>query len=122
MAERTEQRYCIKFCQKLGYSQSQIIRKIQQVFGEDVIGVTQIKEWFNRFKNGRTSAENEQRCGRPETVWSAANIERVRNLVLAVLHLTVREIAEQVGVSKDSAHAILREFQVVSTQVVVAGT
>ncbi|KAJ4450964.1 hypothetical protein ANN_02399 [Periplaneta americana] len=50
---------------QLGDSQSQTIRKIQQVFGEDAMGVTQIKEWFNRFKDGRTSAESEQRCGRP---------------------------------------------------------
>ncbi|KAJ4429146.1 hypothetical protein ANN_26149 [Periplaneta americana] len=109
MTERIEQRYCIKFCQKLGDSQSQTIRKIQQVFGEDAMGVTQIKEWFNRFKDGRTSAESEQRCGRPQTARSAAVVERVRNLVMADRRLTVREIAEEVGVSKDSAHAILRD-------------
>ncbi|GFS61474.1 HTH_48 domain-containing protein [Nephila pilipes] len=69
------------------------------------MGVTQIKEWFNRFKDGRRSAESEQRCGRPQT----ANVERVRNLVMANRRLTVQENAEAVGVSKDSAHAILCE-------------
>ncbi|GFS33285.1 HTH_48 domain-containing protein [Nephila pilipes] len=73
------------------------------------MGVTQIKEWFNRFKDGRTSAESEQRCGRPQTARSAANVERVRNLVMADHRLTVWEIAEEVVVSKDSAYAILRE-------------
>ncbi|KAJ4445099.1 hypothetical protein ANN_06898 [Periplaneta americana] len=109
MTERIERRYCIKFCQKLGDSQSQTIRKIQQVFGEDAMDVTQIKEWFNRFKDGRTSAESEQHCGRPQTARSAAVVERVRNLVMADRRLAVREIAEEVGVSKDSAHAILRD-------------
>ncbi|KAJ4435187.1 hypothetical protein ANN_23763 [Periplaneta americana] len=109
MTERIEQRYCIKFCQKLDDSQSQTIRKIQQVFGEDAMSVTQIKEWFNRFKDGRTSAESEQRCGRPQTARSAAVVERVRNLVMADRRLTMQEIAEEVGVSKDSAHAILRD-------------
>ncbi|GFU00454.1 uncharacterized protein NPIL_267021 [Nephila pilipes] len=71
------------------------------------MGVTQIKECFNRFKDGSTSAESEQRCGRPQTVRSAANVERVRKLVMADRRLTVREIAEEVRVSKDSAHAIL---------------
>ncbi|GFT00165.1 protein OS-9 [Nephila pilipes] len=46
------------------------------MFGEDTMGVTQIKEWFNRFKDGRTSAESEQRCGRPQTARIAANVER----------------------------------------------
>nr|XP_015907422.1 uncharacterized protein LOC107439368 [Parasteatoda tepidariorum] len=109
MTERIEQRYCMKFCQKLSDSQSQTIRKIQQVFGEEAMGVTQIKERFNRFKDDRTSAESEQRCGRPQTAQSAVNVERLENLVMADRRLAVREIAEEVGVSKDSAHAILRE-------------
>ncbi|GFS69111.1 HTH_48 domain-containing protein, partial [Nephila pilipes] len=54
-------------------------------------------------------SESEQRCGRPQTAKSAANVEKVRNLVMADRRLTVREIAEEVGVSKDSVHAILRE-------------
>ncbi|GFS37153.1 HTH_48 domain-containing protein [Nephila pilipes] len=73
------------------------------------MGVTQIKEWFNRFKDGRTSAKSEQRCGRPQTARSAATVERVQNLVMVERRLTVREIAEEFGVSKDSAHAIFRE-------------
>jgi hypothetical protein len=31
----------------LGDSQNETIRKIQQVFGDDAMGVTQIKESFN---------------------------------------------------------------------------
>ncbi|XP_068247957.1 protein GVQW3-like [Palaemon carinicauda] len=109
MTERVEQRYCIKFCQKLGDSQSETIRKIKQVFGDDAMGVTQIKEWFNRFKSGRASAESDPRSGRPQTARSAAVVERVQNLVMADRRSTVREIAQEVGVSKDSAHVILRD-------------
>src|SRR5215469_12652041 len=70
--------------------------------------VTQIKDWFNRFKNFRTSADSDQRSGRPQTARSAVVVETVRNLVMADRRLTVKGIAEDVGVSKDSAHAILR--------------
>jgi hypothetical protein len=55
MTERLEQRYCIKFFQKLDDTQVETIRKIQRVFGDDAMGITQIKEWYNRFKDGRTS-------------------------------------------------------------------
>ncbi|PNF16228.1 hypothetical protein B7P43_G15300 [Cryptotermes secundus] len=51
MTERLEQRYCIKFCQELGDTQAETIRKIQQALGCGAVGVTQIKEWFNRFKH-----------------------------------------------------------------------
>ena len=78
MTERVQRRrYCIKVCQKLGDSQSKTIRKTQQVFGEDAMGVAQIKKWFNRFKDGRTLAESDQHPGRPQTAVSADVAGRV---------------------------------------------
>jgi len=47
MMQQLEQQYCIKFCQKLGDSQVETIQKIQQVFSDDAMGITQIKEWYN---------------------------------------------------------------------------
>jgi hypothetical protein len=44
MTEQIEQRYCIKFCQKLGDTQVETIRKVQQAFGDDAMSITQIKE------------------------------------------------------------------------------
>ncbi|XP_068212638.1 protein GVQW3-like [Palaemon carinicauda] len=128
MTERAEQRYHIKFCQKHGDSKSETIRKIQQVFGDDAMGVTQIQEWFTRFKSGHASAESDQRSGRPQTARSAAVVERVRNLVMAGRRSTVQEIAQEVGMSKDSAHVILRDdlnmhsVCEIFAQIVVAGT
>jgi hypothetical protein len=66
MTEQLEQRYCIKFCQKLGDTQVETIRKIQQAFGDDAMTITQIKEWYNRFKDGSTTVDSE-RHGRPST-------------------------------------------------------
>jgi hypothetical protein len=82
MTERLGQRYCIKFCQKLGDSQVETIRKIQQVFGEDAMGITQIKEWYNRFKDGHTSMESDARSGRLSTSRNDERIDQVRTLVM----------------------------------------
>ena len=41
--ERLEQRYCIKCCLNLGDSQVETIRKFHTVFGDDAMGITQIK-------------------------------------------------------------------------------
>jgi hypothetical protein len=59
MTERVEQRYCIKFYQKLGDSKAETIQKIQQAFGDDAMGAMHIKDWFNRFKDGRTLADSD---------------------------------------------------------------
>jgi len=49
MTERLEQRYCIKFCQKLGDSQVETIRKIHTVFGDDTMRITQSLSSIGRF-------------------------------------------------------------------------
>ncbi|PNF42608.1 hypothetical protein B7P43_G01287 [Cryptotermes secundus] len=96
-------------CQKLGDTQAETIRKIQQAFGDDAMGVTQIKEWFNRFKHGRMSADSEQRSGRPSTSRNADVIEKVRTLIMEDRRLAIREVADEVGISRGSANTILTE-------------
>jgi hypothetical protein len=109
MTERVEQRYCIKFCQKLGDSKAGTIWKIQQAFGDDAMDSMRIKEWFNRFKNGRTLVDIDQRSRRPSTNRNANVIENVCSLILEDHRLTVREIGDKVGISTGSAHSILTE-------------
>ena len=64
MTARIEQRYCVKFCQKLGKNHTETIQKIQQAFGDETLSQTQIKEWFYRSKNGRMSMDS-------DTLWQA---------------------------------------------------
>jgi hypothetical protein len=45
MTEHVEQRYCIKFCQKLGDSKAETIWKIQQDFGDDAMGDLTASKW-----------------------------------------------------------------------------
>jgi hypothetical protein len=89
MTEHVEQRYCIKFCQQLGDSKAETIRKIQQAFGDDSMGATQIKEWFNRLKDGRTLVDSDQLSGRPSTSCNANVIENVHSLILEDRRLTI---------------------------------
>ncbi|XP_077516560.1 protein GVQW3-like [Amblyomma americanum] len=107
MAERLEQRYCIEFCQKLGDSQVETIRNIQMASGDDAMGSTQIKQWYNRFKDSRTSVESEPRSGRPSTCRNDQVIAEVSAVVMRDCHVTIREIAEEVGFSTFSAHCII---------------
>jgi hypothetical protein len=81
MTELLEQRYCIKLCQKLGDTQVKTIHKIQQAFGDDAMSISRLKEWFNRFKHGRTSVDSE-----------------LRTLVMQGRRITVQELAIEVGV------------------------
>jgi predicted ribonuclease toxin of YeeF-YezG toxin-antitoxin module len=105
--ERIEQHYCIKFCQKLGDTQVETIRKVQLAFGDDAMSITRIKEWNNRFKDGATSVDSKPRHGRPSTSRNDNVIKEVRALVMQDRCITVRELTDEVGVSKGSVHTIL---------------
>ncbi|KAG5336104.1 GVQW3 protein, partial [Acromyrmex heyeri] len=63
MTEKVEQRICIKFCFKLENTCAETIEMLQKAFGDECMGKTQIKEWYKRFKNGRTSVDNDSRSG-----------------------------------------------------------
>jgi transposase len=107
MTDRVEQRYRIKFCEKLGDTQVQTIDKIQQAFGDNGMSISHIKEWFNRFKDGCTSVHSEPRPGRPSTSRNENVIDEVRTLVMQDRRITVREHAIEVGVSFGSVHSLL---------------
>ena len=67
MCGSTEQSICIKFCFKIGKPATETYHLLQQAFGEDAMGRTQMFDLFRRFKEGRTSVESNLRSGRPST-------------------------------------------------------
>ena len=68
---------------------------------------TQYYEWFKHFKGGRTSVSENPRIGRCSTSMDDRHVEGVREVIRGNRRLAVREIAEEVGISVVSCHAIL---------------
>ena len=110
VTELVEQRYCIKFCQRLGDRQVETVRNIQRGFGNNALGITQIEGWYSRLKSGRTSVESEARSGRHSTSRNDELIEQVRTLDMQDRRVTVRELAEEVEKSTGSVHSILTDY------------
>ena len=106
MTESIKQRYCIKFCQKQGNNQTETIQDSAS-FGDEALNQTQIKEWFNRFKNGRMSVESEARSGRQFTSRNEEVIGKVCQILMEDRRLTLRKIVEEVAISIGSIHSIL---------------
>nr|XP_012135769.1 PREDICTED: putative uncharacterized protein FLJ37770 [Megachile rotundata] len=102
MTERSEQRICIKFCLKLEKSCAKTIEMMKKAFGHWCMSNTQIKEWYKRFKDGRTSVDSNPHSGRPSTTTTPNNIERVRLAINEDRLLTVRELEYDVGIPKTS--------------------
>ena len=70
---------------------------MQKAFGNECMNKTRIKEWYNRFKGGRTSVDSDPRSGRPSAKKKLDNIERVRLAIQGDRGLTVRELENDLG-------------------------
>jgi transposase len=108
MKELEEQRVCVKFCCKLGKNFTETFQLLNHAYGEDFMSLTQCYEWFKRFEKGRMSVGEEPRPGRPSTSTDDDHVERVRAVIRGNRRLTVREVANEVGISIGSCHQILR--------------
>jgi len=62
-----------------------------------------------RFREGPQDPKDDARSGRPSTSSGNENLDHVRSLMLSDRRLTVRMIAEELGLGKSSVHTILRE-------------
>ena len=63
-----EERYVIKFCFKLGKKATEMYGMLQTAFGESCMNRASVFEWHKRFKEGRESVRDDERCGRSKEV------------------------------------------------------
>ena len=110
MTEKQDQRICIKFCFQLGKRSSETIQMMQKALGNECMSKTQIKEWYNRFKGGRTSVDSDSSSGRPSTTKTLANIERAWLAIVGDRRLTVRELENDLGIPKTTVWEILNKI------------
>jgi len=111
MSESTEQRICIKFCFKIGKTAMETYQLLQQAYGEDAVGRTQVFYWFRRFKRVEPPLKATPHSGRPSTSRNEEMIAKVRTIIRNNRRLTVQEIvADDCGISVGSCDAILTDL------------
>ena len=70
---------------------------------------TRLFEWHSRFKEGRENVEDDHRSRRLSTSRTDENVERVRHKVRSDRHLTVRMIADALGMNSERVWRIITE-------------
>ena len=68
---------------------------------------TKVFEWHKRFVEGREDKEDNPKSGRPCTSTTDTNIEKVRQLVRSDRRFTIRVIANEVGMDKETVRTSL---------------
>ena len=67
-SDTLEERYAIKFCFKLGKNTTEMYGMLQTAFGASCMNRASVFEWHKRFKEGRESVRDDERCGRSKEV------------------------------------------------------
>lgn len=104
-----EKRAVIKYLVKKGMCAQDIYKDMIETLGDDSPSLSTIKRWTAQFKRGRASLEDDPRVGRPRDATSDEKVEAVHSTVLNDRRVTVRYLAEIVGISKDSVATILSD-------------
>ena len=63
-----EERYAIKFCFKLGKNATETYGMLQTAFRPSCMNRASVFEWHKRFKEGRESVRDDERCMRSKEV------------------------------------------------------
>ncbi|UYV82676.1 hypothetical protein LAZ67_22000520 [Cordylochernes scorpioides] len=86
-----DQRICIKFCVKNGFKGAEIFWMLQTAYGDAVMSRRRVFEWYKRFKEGREETANNERPGSHRGI-------------------TIREVAEEAGISFGSTQSIMKDI------------
>jgi len=101
-----EQRINVKFCFKLQKNAKETYKMLKLLYGDAVVTMKTLYRWFERFRNGCESVEDEERSGHPSTSKTQENIERVSEMIRSNRQLTIREISEDLNISYGSVQNI----------------
>ena len=104
-----EERYAIKFCFKLGKNATETYGMPQTAFGASCMNQTSVFEWHKRFKEGRESGRDDERCGRNKDVNTPELITQIKNFMDKDSHVSIERISAQFDVSVGIVHTIIRE-------------
>jgi hypothetical protein len=110
MSDRlSEQRINIKFCAKLGKSMNETLQVLTEAYGADPMKTLSVSEWHKRFKESWEDVKDDERTGHLKTHWTDENVEKVQKLVHSDTRLSVRMMAEELKLGRETVRKIMTE-------------
>ena len=97
-----EERYAIKFCFKLD-------KYATETYGASWMNRASVFGCHKRFKKGRESVRDDERCGRSKEVRTRALIGQIKNFMEKDRLVSIEIISAQFDVSVGTVHTIIRE-------------
>ena len=105
-----DQRICIEFCVKNGIKCSKTLKMLKVTYGECTVSPKSVYKWYKLFTERREEVNDDARPERPSTSTTSENTEAVKKIVMENRRITIREVAEDVGISVGSCHTIFSDI------------
>ena len=86
-----------------------MVHILSEVYGQETMSRSRVFEWHKRFKEGREEVEDDARSGRPSSSRTEDNVERVRQKVREDRRMTVRMVAYELGINRETVWKIITE-------------
>ena len=82
---------------------------LQTAFEASCINRASVFEWHKRFKEGRESVGDDERCGRSKEVRTPESIGQIKNFIDKDRHVSIETISAQFDVSVGTVNTIILE-------------
>ena len=96
-SDTLEERYAIKLF-RLGKNATETCGILLTTFGASCINQTSVFEWHKRFKEGRESVRDNERCGRSKKVRTKELIGQIKNFMDKDRRVSIELIDQRVRV------------------------
>ncbi|GBN35372.1 hypothetical protein AVEN_163367-1 [Araneus ventricosus] len=108
-SSRSAQRAVIQFLRTEEEHASQIYCRMKEVYGEQCLARCTVFRWCQRYEARLANIKDLPRPGQAQVVTNSATISAVDDLIRQNRHITAREIAVELSISKGNVHHIIHK-------------
>lgn len=99
----------LKFCVLLNYSETISHKLLVKCVGNNALQKTAVHKWISSYKQGRTSAEDKPREGRPTSTTRLEARDKIKKALMETRRVSVSDLAAQLNIPHTTVYRTLTE-------------
>ena len=102
-----EHQTVIKFFTRKGLNNTEISKELDNVYKDSASSYRTVAKWVTEFKDPERAFEDAPRMGRPSIITADENMEIVERIVMRDRQISIRHVAEELPIPKNTIHEIM---------------
>ena len=82
---------------------------VNAAYGDQALSRSNVFQWYGQFHDGQEDIEDDPRSGWPTECRNDNNVEKISQVLLQNRHLSLRMLADEVNIGKDTERKIVVE-------------